>query len=172
MSALHASRKMFLDTVAPLSEAQWNFKPAPEIWSAAEIAEHIATSEEFIPQMIKSKVLSSPAAPDKRAEAKKKDEKLLAALTNREQKFQAPEMLQPKKRFATKAQVVDAFKTARDGHIRYIETSQDPLRDHFMPHPALGDLDAYQWYLLVAGHAERHVLQMRELIARPDFPKK
>ena len=29
MSALHASRKLFLDSVAGLSEAQLNFKPVP-----------------------------------------------------------------------------------------------------------------------------------------------
>ena len=32
MSELHATRKLFLDSVAGLSEAQWNFKPAPEVW--------------------------------------------------------------------------------------------------------------------------------------------
>ncbi len=42
MSALHASRKLFLDSVAGLSDAQLNFKPAPEKWSIAEVAEHIA----------------------------------------------------------------------------------------------------------------------------------
>src|SRR5947209_6162535 len=42
MSHLHATRKMFLDSVAGLSDTQWNFKPAPERWSVAECAEHIA----------------------------------------------------------------------------------------------------------------------------------
>ena len=33
---LRATRKLFLDSVAGLSEAQWNFKPAPDVWSVAE----------------------------------------------------------------------------------------------------------------------------------------
>ena len=33
MSSLHASRKLFLDAIAGLSDAQWKFKPAPDRWS-------------------------------------------------------------------------------------------------------------------------------------------
>src|SRR5438045_3372548 len=46
MSELHATRKQFLDSVAGLSDAQWNFKPAPDVRSVAEVAEHIAVSED------------------------------------------------------------------------------------------------------------------------------
>ena len=48
MSELHATRKQFLDSVAGLSDAQWNFKPSPDVWSVAEVAEHIAISEDMI----------------------------------------------------------------------------------------------------------------------------
>ena len=40
-SSVHAGRKTFLDAIAGLSEAQWKFKPAPDRWSIAEIAEHV-----------------------------------------------------------------------------------------------------------------------------------
>ena len=67
MSHLHATRKAFLDSVAGLSEAQWNFKPAPERWSVAECAEHIAVSEDSLFDLIQ-KVMKSPAAPEKKEE--------------------------------------------------------------------------------------------------------
>jgi hypothetical protein len=44
MSHLHASRKIFLDAVAGLTPEQWNYKPSPDRWSAAECAEHITVS--------------------------------------------------------------------------------------------------------------------------------
>jgi hypothetical protein len=48
LSALHASRKMFLDAVAGLSDARLNFKPVPGRRSIAEVAEHVTLSERFI----------------------------------------------------------------------------------------------------------------------------
>src|SRR5260370_25583730 len=42
LSHFHATRKLLLDSVAGLSYAQWNFKPAPERWSIARCADHIA----------------------------------------------------------------------------------------------------------------------------------
>jgi type II secretory pathway pseudopilin PulG len=53
MSELHATRKLFLDSLAGLSEAQWNFKPAPEVWSVAECAEHIALSEDRLYELVR-----------------------------------------------------------------------------------------------------------------------
>jgi hypothetical protein len=41
LKALQAGSKVFLDSVAGRSEVQLNFKPAPEKWSIAEVAEHI-----------------------------------------------------------------------------------------------------------------------------------
>jgi len=48
IAELQGSRQMFLDATKGLSPAKWNFKAAPERWSIAECAEHIALSEDFI----------------------------------------------------------------------------------------------------------------------------
>src|SRR6478736_6017754 len=42
-----------------LSEAQWNFKPATNRWSVAEITEHIAAAEDLFMAMIQAKVMKS-----------------------------------------------------------------------------------------------------------------
>src|SRR3989442_287828 len=41
---LEETRQKVLDSLKDLSDAQWKFKPAPDRWSAAEVAEHIAVS--------------------------------------------------------------------------------------------------------------------------------
>jgi hypothetical protein len=169
MSNLHASRKLFLDAVAGLSEAQWNFKPAPDRWSIAECAEHIALSENMIAGFAKS-VLEKPAEEAK--PDRSKDQKLIDMVVDRSQKAQAPEMLQPSRKFATPQVAVDHFTKARDENIDYMKTTQEPLRSHFGPHPLLGPLDAYQWFLLVSAHSERHTLQIGEVKSDPSFPKK
>ena len=35
-----------------LSEAQWNFKPATNRWSVAEVTEHIAATEDMLMNLI------------------------------------------------------------------------------------------------------------------------
>jgi hypothetical protein len=48
---LRDARQQFLDVVAPLSERQWSYKPAPDRWSISEIAEHLALSEDKLFQL-------------------------------------------------------------------------------------------------------------------------
>lgn len=169
---LEETRKNFLESVKGLSEAQLKFKAAPDKWSVAEVAEHIAVSEETIFGMVTDRIMKSPAAPEKKEAAKGKEKLLPALLTDRSSKFQAPEMLKPTNRFASQAELVKAFNASRDKTIAYVNTSQDDLRSHFGPHPVLKDLDAYQWMFLIAGHSARHTAQINEVKADPNFPKK
>jgi hypothetical protein len=172
VSALHASRKYFLDTVAGLSAAQMKWKASPESWSVAEIGEHIAIGETMFPEMVQ-KSLKEPATPEKKqADPRQMDYQLMKTVPVRDQKFQAPESLKPLGKFPTKAALVESFRTHRDANIAYIRDTKDDLRVHFIKHPVLGELDGLQWYILMAAHSERHVNQMREVIANPNFPKK
>jgi DinB family protein len=171
MSAMHASRKLFLDAVAGLTPEQWNFKPAPDRWSIAECAEHIAVSEDFIAGMIRDRIMKGPVAPEKRSEVKVTDEQIVQMVPERTQKFKAPEPIVPTHRWADPSETVAHFKESRDRNIAYIETTQEDLRDHFGPHPAFGMLDAYQWMLLISGHTERHTNQILEVKADPKYPK-
>lgn len=173
LSHLHATRKMFLDSVAGLTPEQWRFKPGPDRWSVEETAEHIALSEDFITGMIRDKILASPAEPAAEAphQATEKDKKIPDAVADRSMKFKAPEPLVPKHQFAKPEDAVSHFKESRDRTIHYIDTTQDDLRAHSGPHPVMGKLDAYQWFLLDSGHTERHVKQILEIKADPKFPK-
>lgn len=171
MSELHATRKLFLDATARLSEAQWNFKPAPEVWSVAEVAEHIAVSEDMIFGLVTEKIMKTPAEPDKRAEGKGKDEMILEKVVDRSQKVQAPEALRPTHRWATQQALIDHFKESRDRTIAYVENTPDDLREHFGEHPLLKQMDGYQWILLISAHSHRHTLQIEEVKANPNFPK-
>ena len=171
MSELHATRKLFVDAVDGLSDAQWNFKAAPDRWSVAEVAEHIAVSEDLIFSLVTQKLMQSPAEPDKREKVKGRDESILQMLVDRSHKAQAPEQLRPTHRWATRQELVDHFKESRDKTIAYVEHTQDALRDHFFDHPAFGTMDGYQWILLISGHSNRHVLQINEVKADPNFPK-
>jgi hypothetical protein len=170
LSELYVSRKQFLDSVAGLSEAQWNFKPAPAVWSIAECAEHIAVADDLLLNGL-PKLMQSPAEPQKRAEVKGKDELVLKQTLDRSHKFQAPEMLVPKHRWPNEAALVEHFKETRDHLLDYVRTTEDDLRDHFTQHPAFKTVDAYQFILLMSAHCQRHTLQLNEVKQAPGFPK-
>ena len=169
---LNETRKNFLDAIKGLSEAQWKFKSAPDRWSVAEVAEHIAVSEETLMGMVTDRILKSPAAPEKKEAAQGKDELLKKQVTDRSTKVQAPEMLKPTNRWATEAELAKAFSASRDKNINFVKTTQEDLRSHFGPHPILKDLDAYQWIILISAHSARHTAQINEVKADPNFPKK
>ena len=173
MSHLNATRKRFHDSLASLSKAQWNFKPAPDRWSIAECAEHIAVSEDFLFGLLTEEFMKSPVAPPgKRVATKENDEKVLQFSTDRSQKAQAPDPLRPSGRFATAAEVLRAFNQSRDRTVAYIENTQEDLRSHVMPFDTIQAIDAYQLVLLISGHSSRHTAQIDEVKAAPNYPKK
>jgi type II secretory pathway pseudopilin PulG len=168
IAELTASRQQFLDSVAGLSLAQWNFKPDANTWSVAECAEHIAVSEDVIFGSV-AKIVQAPATPDQKSAVT--DDFILASVVNRTHKFQAPEVLRPTHRFATPQETIDHFKQSRERTIAYVRDTQDDLRGHFFDHPVLKTLDAYQWILLISAHSQRHTAQLNEVKANPNFPK-
>ena len=168
---LRASAAEFFAAADGVTDAQSKFKPRPDRWSIAECAEHIAVSDDFISGLVRDQVMKGPAAPEKREQVKVRDEDLPKLVTDRSQKFKAPEPIAPKKRWADPQEAVAHFKESRDRNIAYVESTQDDLRNHFMPHPAAGMLDGYQWLLLMSGHTERHVAQIEEVKTDPKYPK-
>lgn len=170
LKQLAATRDNFLKSISGLSEKQWTFKPAPDRWSVAEVAEHITLSESGIFGVVQ-KSMESPATPEKRDQVKGKDEMILQRVPDRSHKAQAPEFLRPTGRWATKADLTKAFEDARASNMNYIRTTNDDLRDHFFDHPVFGTLDGYQWLLLISTHSLRHTEQIEEVKADPNFPK-
>jgi hypothetical protein len=171
MSELHATRKLFLDSIAGLSGEQWNFKPGPNRWSVAEVAEHIAVSEQSLFEFVTGKVMKTPPVPTS-PEARAQDERLLKALVDRSDRATAPPLLRPSARWNSQQALLADFTKDRDRTIAFVETTPEDLRGHSVPHPVFQSLDAYQWILLIAGHSHRHILQIREVKADPRFPRR
>ena len=170
LQQFQATRDNFLKSIAGLSQKQWTFKPGPDRWSVAEVAEHITVSESTIFGLVQ-KTMQSPAAPEKREQVKGKDQLILQRMPDRSHKAQAPEILRPTGRWATEADLTKAFEDSRKANMDYIRTTNDDLRDHFFDHPVFGPLDGYQWLLLISAHSARHTEQIEEVKADPNFPK-
>jgi hypothetical protein len=164
---LNETRTGVIEAVKGLSDAQFNFKPAPDRWSVAEVLEHIAVTEDLITTGIRAKLEKAPAPPADR-DAKRVDAMILSKMPDRSTKAQAPPPIVPNGRW-TPAAALDHFLASRQQTIEWLKADTD-LRGHLAPHPAFGPLDGYEWILAIAGHSERHTKQILEVKADPKFP--
>ena len=77
-----------LKSVEGLSDAQLNFKPGKDRWSAAQCVEHIAITAPELFGYLK-KALDTPENPARRGEVKMTDEDIIKAMTDRGHKAKA-----------------------------------------------------------------------------------
>ncbi|HMJ06951.1 MAG TPA: DinB family protein [Chthoniobacterales bacterium] len=167
---LKETQKNFLAAVDGVSDAQWKFKPAPERWSIAETAEHIATAEDFIWARV-NEIMKAPANPERRAETQGKDKIILDKIPDRSHKAQAPEPLKPTGKFATREELVKHFQEVRAKEIAFLEGTKEDLRSHIADNPALDAMDAYQWVIFNGAHSKRHTAQIEEVKTAANYPK-
>ncbi len=60
-----------------------------------------------------------------------------------------------------------AFRTLRKTMLDTARTSQDDYRGHQL---VGGNMDVYQWFLMISTHSQRHILQIREMKAHACVP--
>jgi hypothetical protein len=166
---LEKTSAAFLSSTAGLSDAQLNFKSAPTRWSVAQVAEHIASTEDFLMATIKDKVMKAPPRTEP-ANLREIDDFVLQAISDRTNKAQAPEPLIPTNRFGSIEASRNQFKESRARTLAFLKQTED-LRDHAIDSPLGKKLDAYQWLLFISAHCERHTKQINEVKADTNFPK-
>jgi hypothetical protein len=166
---LEQTRDAVVASVEGLSDAQMNFKPAPDRWSVAQTLEHIALAEDLIFQNVEFNVMKAgPGAADR--DVAKIDAAVLLMVPDRSHKAQAPPPLVPTGRW-TPAETLQHFLASREKTIEFMKT-EPGLRAHVTEMQAMGQqLDAYEWLLFVAAHSKRHTEQIEEVKADPNFPK-
>lgn len=159
-----------------LTAAQWNFKPAPDRWSIAEIVEHMVLAQDLILGPIREQLAKAPAGGERNNKAV--DDAVISLLPDRTAKFPAPDILQPTGRWKP-AVAMDRLLKNYAQLTAYLENTPD-LREHVieaLPLKAVSkglydSMDGYQWILAAAGHTERHTKQILEVRADPNFPMK
>ena len=170
---LTSTKKDLLKSIKGLSTEQLNFKSSAESWSIAECVEHIALSETNLFGMIQG-TLKEAAQAERRSEIKLSDEAVFEAFSDRSYKVKTKEGFVPTGKFGSHEATVNEFLEKRQKSIDYIKNTSDDLRNHFFTFPveSLGTLDSYQLFFFMAGHTNRHRLQIEEIKGHPEFPKK
>lgn len=152
-----------------LSDAQWDFKPGQDRWSAAEIVEHLALAEEALLANVTEDVMKRPAV-EVRNGQRERDALVLALVPDRSQRARAVQPLIPSGRW-TPRQALARFVENRERTLGYLRAAGG-LREHVMDSPLGEPLDAFQWLLLIGGHTERHLQQLREVTSHAGFPRR
>jgi DinB superfamily len=163
--------KTLVQSVKGLSEAQLNYKTAPDKWSIKECVYHLAISETNLWQWIQGTV-KAPANPEKRGDIKMTDEQLLAGIEDRTNKVKTTEAFEPKNaKWNNVKEALAALKVERNLHIDYMKTTTDDMRSHVASQTPVGPLDSYQLVILLSSHTIRHTKQIEEIKADPNYPK-
>jgi hypothetical protein len=152
LDQLASSEARLLDLVAGLTPQQWNFRESPDRWSIAEVLEHVTVFENFLKGVI-ARTLDEAPQPDKKQFAPAKEHHVFQIATNRATRFTAREATRPTGRFPKPTEMLAELRKTRA-----------------FAHVALGDLDCYQWLVVMAQHGARHALQIEQIKADPAYP--
>lgn len=164
------SRERLLNVTQGLSREQLHYRPAEDRWSVAENIEHLTFVEGRIFGFIQKTLTEGPSPSKRSAVEAGRDSEFAQRIAGREDRFQAPEPVRPSGRWADD-QLLKEFETTRQRTHEFARTTDADLRAHFFAHQRFGDLDLYQWLLLIAAHCDRHRAQSEEVIASAGYPK-
>ena len=88
------------------------------------------------------------------------------------EKFNAPEFVRPTEH-APAEQSIARLSDSRQRMLENLDQlSAFDLINVKYPHPAAGELNAYQWFLIAGGHEARHTAQIKRIKSEPGFPGK
>jgi hypothetical protein len=168
---LDETQTVYLDRLEQVSDAQWNWRPAPFRWTVGEVAEHIMLTETRLFGAVQ-RALASPPNPNWQAKTTGKDAFIERALPNRGVRAQAPLEIRPTGKLS-REEVIRRYKELRVRVLEFAQKTDAPLKAHTIEHPmaVFNTLNAYDWLIYIPLHTERHNKQMAEVMAAPGYPK-
>jgi hypothetical protein len=167
---LAASVARLVEVVNGLTSAQVNFRTGPDRWSIAEVLEHLVVWESFMLGAVQG-ALEGLAEPEKQASAAAKEPLVLGLATSRDKPLKAREAARPTGRWTDVGVMLAEFRVRRGRTIEFAESTHADLRSHFFAHVTFGDLDCYQWLVVMGQHTLRHVGQIEEIRRDGAFPE-
>jgi hypothetical protein len=164
-----ASEAHLLSLIDGLTPEQLAFRTAPNRWSIADIVEHVIAVESRLSRAI-AKTIAQPSTRTDRPNPAERDAALWKAVVNRSTKLDAPEPVHPSGKFKVSVEIIDGLRGTRCKTVEFVTTTDADLRGYIIPHMAFGELDLYQWLIVLANHGTRHAAQIEEIKADPAFP--
>ena len=164
LAHLEMTENWLVSEVKGLSEAQLRFRIKPESWSITDVIEHLSIAE---PQYWKQLNDSMKQAPYT-GKIDATDAGILWYGIDRTNRTTTGEARVPSGKVPNVGEPLDAFLKLRASMRDYAKTTADDLRSRKLLE---GNMDVYQWFLMISSHSQRHILQIKEIKADPRYPK-
>jgi DinB superfamily len=162
-----AATTNFAARAAALTPEELNFKPDAEIWSPAEIIEHVAIVNRNI--LVLAGRLVDKATAEGHA-AKPGPIPTLGLLDilrdSKGAKLKAPERIQPTGKFSV-AESIQLIEQS-SAQLRELQPRVAELDGAAVTfdHPVFGPLNLYEWIVLIGLHQNRHLQQIEERLGQ------
>jgi DinB superfamily len=150
--------------VQGLSDAQLRFRMTPQSWTIIDVVEHLAIAE---PQYWQ-RVHDSMKQPPNTEKLEATDAGILWYGIDRTVRTTTGEARVPTGKVPGLADPLNRFVKLRAAMKEYAKTTDADLRSRKLLE---GNMDVYQWFLMISTHSQRHILQIREIRADPGYPK-
>jgi DinB superfamily len=164
LAHLEMTEAWLVSEVAGLSPAQLAWRPSPDAWSVKDVVEHLGIAEPQYWQQVQDS-LKTPVTPGYKPEAT--DAGILWYGIDRTNRARTGEARVPDGRFKDTAAALASFRKLRAAMGEQARTSQEDYRGRKLID---GNMDVYQWFLMISSHSQRHILQIREIKAHATFP--
>ncbi len=150
--------------VEPLSETQLNFRMTPDSWSVKDVVEHLAVAEPQYWQQVQDGVKQPLGYKSERTT----DAVILWYGVDRTHRKTTGEARVAHGQFPSAKESLAAFRKLRSVMTQFASDSQEDVRGRQLKG---GDMDVYQWLLMISTHSQRHIMQIREIKAHAGYPK-
>lgn len=167
---LTETRERMNEVLDGLTYVQFHYKPDPTSWSIAECMEHLALTEKMFVQTVHKSVEEGPK-PALKDSLVFKDKEIMPMVADRSQKVKTSKPFEPSGKFGSTEETLEVLLSTRSELLEYVKTTDDDLRNRYNSDLPFGTVDGVQLIVFIAGHMERHVLQMEEVMKDEGFPK-
>ena len=164
LAHLEMTESWLVSELNGLSPAQLTFRMTPESWSITDVTEHLAIAEPQYWQRVQDS-MKQPATTEK---LEATDAAILWYGIDRTNRQKTGEARVPHGTFKTAADALASFRKLRSTMRDYAQSTSEDLRSRRLLE---GDMDVYQWFLMISTHSQRHILQIREVKAHSGYPK-
>ena len=165
LAHLEMTESWLVSELDNLSAAQLGFKMTAESWNITQVVEHLAIAEPQYWQRVQDS-LKQPASTEKLAST---DADILWYGIDRTKRATTGEARVPKGKWTDVSGSLAEFRKLRATMKDYAKATADDLRSRKLYE---GNMDVYQWFLMISTHSQRHILQIREIKAHPNYPRK
>jgi hypothetical protein len=164
LAHLEMTESWLMSELNGLSPAQLTYRMTPESWSITDVTEHLAIAEPQYWQRVQDS-MKQPATTEK---LEATDAAILWYGIDRTNRQKTGEARVPHGTFKTAADALATFRKLRSTMRDYAQSTSDDLRSRKLLE---GNMDVYQWFLMISTHSQRHILQIREVKAHSGYPK-